>query len=102
MHISQRRIALLALFLAIPSVIALKQYGYVGFFPAALANAASTQVFCDLIVSLSLVSVWMIRDARRRGIAVAPYLWCTLLFGSFGPLLYLLRDEPQPANSTSV
>ena len=87
------KIALLALFLAIPSVPAMVEYGYLGFFPAALVNSASKQVFCDLIVALSLVSTWMVRDARQRGIRVGPYVFLTVAFGSFGPLLYLLRED---------
>lgn len=64
MRIRRSKLALYALFLAIPSVLAMRQYGYVGFFPAALVNSASQQVFCDLIVALALVSTWMVRDAR--------------------------------------
>lgn len=93
MRLSKKKILILALFLAVPSVISLSQFGYIGFFPAALANSASTQVFCDLIVSLSLVVTWMVRDARKRGISVAPYVVATVAFGSFGPLLYLLRND---------
>lgn len=93
MRIRRSKLALYALFLAVPSVLALRQYGYVGFFPAALVNSASQQVFCDLIVALSLVSTWMVRDARQRGINVAPYLFLTVAIGSFGPLLYLLRED---------
>ncbi|MCA9779562.1 MAG: DUF2834 domain-containing protein [Candidatus Eremiobacteraeota bacterium] len=96
MRLSRPKILILAIFLAIPSVFAMLDYGYIGFFPAALANSASKQVFCDLIVSLSLVCTWLVRDARKRGISVMPYVVVTVLFGSFGPLLYLLREDALP------
>ena len=49
------------------------------------------QVSLDLVISISLVSLWMIRDARERGVSVVPYLLVTLTLGSIGPLLYLFR-----------
>jgi hypothetical protein len=66
------------------------QYGYSGFLELATANAATTAVLVDLTIALSFVSVWMWRDARRRGITVAPYLAATALLGSIGPLLYVV------------
>ena len=96
MRIPRSKILLYTIFLAIPSLFAMLEYGYIGFFPAALANSASRQVFCDLIVSLSLVCTWMVRDAYRRGISVLPYVVTTVLFGSFGPLRYLLREDALP------
>jgi hypothetical protein len=70
---------------------ALHQYGVVGFFELALANAAVVTLFADLIIALALISMWMWRDAQQRGISVAPYLVLTLALGSVGPLAYLLR-----------
>ena len=96
MRLARSKILTLAIFLAIPSIFAMLDYGYIGFFPAALVNSASKQVFCNLIVSLSLVCTWMVRDARKRGISVLPYVVITVLFGSFGPLLYLLREDALP------
>ena len=68
-------------------------YGYVGFFALVLANAATTAALVDLVIALSLVSVWMWQDARDRGWSALPYLVLTLVFGSVGPLVYLIRRE---------
>ena len=66
------------------------QYGYSGFLELATANAATVAVLVDLTIALTFVSIWMWRDARRRGITVAPFLAVTALLGSIGPLLYLV------------
>jgi len=68
-------------------------YGYVGFFAQVLANAATTAALVDLVIALGLVSIWMWQDARDRGWSVLPYLVLTLVFGSVGPLVYLIRRE---------
>jgi hypothetical protein len=65
-------------------------YGYSGFLELATANAATIAVLVDLTIALSFISIWMWRDARRRGITVVPYLAVTALLGSIGPLLYVL------------
>jgi hypothetical protein len=70
---------------------ALYQYGVVGFLELALANAATTTLFADLMIALSMVLVWMWRDARARGVSPLPYVLITLALGSVGPLLYLIR-----------
>lgn len=69
------------------------EHGYVGFFQALLATPAGITVFVDLCIALSLVIVWMVRDAQERGATVAPYVVLTLGLGSVGPLLYLLVRE---------
>jgi hypothetical protein len=52
----------------------------------------------DLALSLTLVAVWMVRDARARKAAYLPFLALAFLFGSVGPLLYLvgrgMRRQP--------
>lgn len=74
---------------AMLSTYALKEVGYIGIFASHL-HPAGLQVLTDLVVALSLVMVWMVGDARARGITVWPYLVATLALGSFGPLAYLL------------
>ena len=76
---------------------AIWRHGYLAFFDVHAMNAISLQVFVDLVIALSLVSMWMWRDARARGVSPVPYLVMTLFLGSIGPLLYLFRraaDEP--------
>lgn len=70
---------------------AVYEYGYVGFFATLLSNVVGLTVAVDLIIALSLVLVWMVRDARAQGMSVLPYALLTFGFGSVGPLLYLLR-----------
>jgi hypothetical protein len=88
---------LLADFVAL-TAYALYQYGYVGFFEAAFANAVGIQLMTDLVIALSLFAIWMIRDARERDISPFPYLALVLTLGSIGALAYLIRREwkPQP------
>ena len=75
--------------------------GYLGFFAAAAANAATLTLSYDVVLALSLISIWMWKDARERGASFAPYLVITLLLGSAGPLLYLIRREWTPRTETN-
>jgi hypothetical protein len=72
------------------NVYVLWQYGLVGFFQLVTANTATTAALVDLTIALTLVTVWMWRDARRRGVTLLPYLALTATLGSIGPLLYLV------------
>ena len=76
------------------------QHGYIGFFDAALANSAAIAVFVDLVIALSLVLIWMWQDARAHGTKPVLQTVVTLLFGSLGPLLYLIQRERQEAQQT--
>lgn len=75
------------------SAWALYHHGYVGLFEVALATPAGIQVSTDLVLALSLVSLWMWHDSRERGIAFLPFALLTATLGSIGPLCYLLRRE---------
>jgi len=77
------------------------QYGYAGFLELATANMATIAVMVDLAIALSLVAVWMWNDAKDRGISALPYLAVTLLLGSIGPLIYLLRTSGSEAVESS-
>lgn len=76
---------------------AMWQVGYIGIFTSSLTNWGTAQVFGDLVVASVLIMVWMVSDARARGLNAWPFVLVTLLAGSFGVLFYLLRrgvDKP--------
>jgi len=79
------------------SAFALREHGYVGIFLSPLGSLASTQIFFDLVIALSLVMVWMWQDAKATGRNVWPWIAATLAFGSFGPLFYLLTRKSAKA-----
>jgi hypothetical protein len=72
---------------------AINHYGFVGVFREILGSPAGGLAFFDLAIALSLVTVWMWRDARERGASFWPYALLTAALGSVGPLLYLIRRE---------
>lgn len=56
--------------------------------------------FADLLIALMLVSGYMWRHARQHGASPFGYVVATLLTGSVGPLIYLIRqpgDARQPS-----
>lgn len=73
--------------------LAVAEHGYVGFFDWATHNSATRLMFTDLTIALTLFLVWMVRDARERGLTMLPYLIVTLFFGAAGPLGYLIHRE---------
>ena len=88
----------LAVFL-FESVAVTYTMGIDGIFAALTANYATELLAADLIIALSMIGVWMWRDARERGVNPFGYLILMALMGSVSPLLYLLRrgGEEAPA-----
>lgn len=72
---------------------AVSEHGYLGVFARLLDNSATMLFGADLAIAIGLVAVWMVVDARRHGLSVAPFLLATATLGSAGPLLYLIRRE---------
>lgn len=72
-------------------------HGYAGFFETLLSSFAGVVAMTDLVIALTLILVWMTRDARQQGIAPLPYVVLTLALGSAGPLLYLIVREGRTA-----
>lgn len=78
---------------------ALYRDGLTRWIALATSTASGLMLGADLLIALSLVTVWMVRDARARGASVAPYLVLTAATGSVGPLLYLfVRALRSPAD----
>lgn len=79
----------------------LYHYGYIGVYEQALVNAATLQVLFDLVIALVLFTIWMVRDARERGISVWPFVLTVVTLGSIGALAYLIRREAASATATA-
>jgi hypothetical protein len=91
MNLKKVLLAMVLLDFTVLTAYAVYQYGYIGFFEMVFANAVSMTLFADLCIALSMVAVWMWRDARDRGLSPVPYLVLTATLGSVGPLVYLIR-----------
>jgi hypothetical protein len=72
------------------------EIGYFGIWQAATANVGTWQLLLDFVILSFLAAGYMVRDARRTGRTVWPFVAITIAAGSFGPLLYLVL---QPAGS---
>lgn len=70
---------------------ALYSYGVAGFLALEVGNAVAVASTADLTIALTMVAVWIWRDATKRGISPIPYVVLTAVLGSVGPLVYLIR-----------
>jgi hypothetical protein len=71
--------------------------GLSGIFASITHSLGSMQIFIDLVIVLSLVMVWMWRDAKQKQRTIWPWLILTLVAGSFGLLMYLITDQKKHA-----
>ena len=74
-------------------------YNYITFFQPVLASGPGIQVLTDLTIAQSLILIWMYKDAKDAGRIYWPYLLITAVFGSFGPLLYLIMKKEKADGS---
>jgi hypothetical protein len=77
-------------------------YGAQGFLNIAFSNAGTIAIFVDLVIALTMVAVWMTRDAAQRGVNVLPCLLLTVCFGNIGPVAYLIGRFRDGAENTSA
>jgi hypothetical protein len=84
------------------TAVALWQHGYWGILAPHFQSTGAGQVFADLVISLTLVLLWLARDARASGRPVWPWIAFTIVAGSFGPLLYLLTRPAKSSTSRSA
>lgn len=86
-------IAIVLFDFALLSAYAIHQVGYLGIWQAGLASWGAVQLLVDLVILGGMAALWIVNDARARGVNPWPYVLVTLAAGSFGPLAYLLRRE---------
>jgi hypothetical protein len=88
MNIKQMAIGIVWLGFATLAVLAFLHDGKAAF---ALPFDSLTNIagMIDLFIELTLVSIWMYFDARKRGTSAIPFILVSAVFGSLGPLAYL-------------
>lgn len=64
-----------------------------------LAGGWSTQIFLDLVIASVFASLWLVPDAKRRGLAAWPYLVALPLVGSVATLAYVVVREWKAARA---
>ncbi len=78
---------------AVLTAAALLAVGYLGIIEPHFRSWGARQVLADLVIMCLLACIWMVADARTRGLTAWPFVILTLVAGSFGPLLYLVVRE---------
>jgi hypothetical protein len=100
-----KRIAVVVLlvgFSALTAEVVIRD-GYTEWLRIAFENRSAGLLLVDLTIALSLAIGWMARDARARGVKVWPFALLTILFGSVGPLAYLvLRNASAGARASAA
>jgi uncharacterized membrane protein len=102
---SHRLLTLVAVIVGFGAVtaMALLDVGYFGILEPHFRSWGAAQVFVDLVILAVLACVWMVNDARDRGLSAWPFIAVTLIAGSFGPLLYLVvRELRATARTNSI
>ena len=75
------------------SVMVLTQHGFSGILQVVSKEPWALQMLLDLGVSMGLISLWLVPDAKQRGISPWPWVAISLVFGSISPLCYLVYRE---------
>ena len=82
------------------------EHGYTGFVDVAMTGGWALQIFIDLVIALTAFIVWMLVDAKARGIVGWPYAIAILGTGSIGALAYLIhrsfREAPASAREPAT
>ncbi len=66
-------------------------HGPLGFLASAGRDPWALQMLLDVGIACFVASVGLVRDARARGLPIAPYLVATFFLGSLGLLGYLVH-----------
>lgn len=90
-----RTLAIVAALVLIPFTVftldVVASHGLLGFLTLAGDEPWALQVLLDLGIAGSFAIGWMVKDARRRGLTVWPFVVATVTCGSIGLLSYVIR-----------
>lgn len=94
-----RLFSVIAVFAAftIYTAIVITNHGVSGLIDVLGQGGWAGQIFVDLCIALGLFIMWMVSDARERGIPALPYAIAILGTGSIGALAYLVHRTVKEA-----
>ena len=98
MNMRTLSIAMLIPFLVL-TAYAVYDVGLIGIPEYHIHSSAGWQVFVDLVIALVMLLVFLIRDARSKGISPWPWVVGTLFTGSIAPLIYFAIYGGKPKTS---
>jgi len=75
------------------TALALMDVGFLGIVEPHFRSWGGAQVLTDLVILAVLGCIWMVGDARERGLSAWPFVLITPFVGSFGLLFYLVLRE---------
>lgn len=82
------------------SLVVVAGHGATGFLALAAREPWALQMLLDLVIACAFGIGWMRSDARKHGIAIAPFVVLTVALGSIGLLGYVVwRGVRRPAVS---
>jgi hypothetical protein len=76
--------------------------GYTGFLTLAMHDKWALQMLLDVTISVGLFALWMLRDAKERGIPAWPYVIACVTLGSIGALAYLVHRGWKSRQASTV
>lgn len=79
--------------LGIITIMAFWVDGLIGFADAITFSWASFQIYIDLVISITIISFWIYRDANARGKNPWPWIIAAYIVGVFSPLAYIIMRE---------
>lgn len=85
-------LTVLAAFTAFTAFVTVEN-GYTGFLTLAAREPWALQMLIDLFIMGAFICLWMLRDAKERGITAWPFILATCTLGSLGVLGYMVRRE---------
>lgn len=85
------------------SATVVAEHGLLGFVELTANGGWALQMFLDIVIALVLFMIWMVPDARERGLPWPVYVVATLALGSIGALAYLVhRAVAEPRSGRSL
>ncbi|NUP04929.1 MAG: DUF2834 domain-containing protein [Polyangiaceae bacterium] len=80
------------------TMLVVVRFGYFGFVTLSLREPWAMQMLLDLVIALGFASTFVVRDAKKHGLAAWPWIALSIPLGSVSLLSYLVFREVRKAS----